>query len=101
MREYAASTLTFWLNDATTVQAAVIAAVVKVLPANVPPQVPPTDVENPAFGVTVNIAVAPNAIACGTLGLMVPLVPADGVTMTVLCVKLALTVQGAVMAAVV
>jgi hypothetical protein len=46
-------------NDAMTVQLAVIAFVVYVVPASDPPQVPATDAEYPEFGVTVNVFVVP------------------------------------------
>jgi hypothetical protein len=45
-------------NEATTVQFAVIAFVVYVVPTNVPPQVPATDAVYPELGVTVNVDVA-------------------------------------------
>ena len=44
-----------------------------------------------------NDVVAAFVTVCGVLGLMVPLVPAEGVTVQVLRVKVAVTVQLAVM----
>ncbi|KJU86295.1 hypothetical protein MBAV_001511, partial [Candidatus Magnetobacterium bavaricum] len=49
------------VNVADTVQSAVTAFVVYVVPAKEPPHVPPTDAVYPESGVTVNCFVAPEA----------------------------------------
>jgi len=64
-----------------TVQLAVMALVVYVLPLNEPPQVPPTEeMLYPEFGVTVNARVAPLVTETAPDGLIVPPVPALAVT---------------------
>jgi len=88
-------------NVAATVQAAVIAPVVYVFPAKLPPHVPPTVAMYPAFGVTVNVFVCPAVAVTAVLGEIVPPVPADGVTVNVPVTNVAATVQAAVIARVV
>jgi hypothetical protein len=79
----------------------VTAAVVYVLPASEPLQVPPTEAMNPELGVTVNVGVDPKVTTCGVLGEILPLAPADGVTVKELIANEAVTVQLAVIAPVV
>jgi hypothetical protein len=67
-------------NVATTEQLPITGLVTKLVPVNVPPQVPPMIEEKPVEGVTVNVFVAPLKTVCGVVGLIVPLAPADGVT---------------------
>jgi hypothetical protein len=86
---------------AVTVQGAVTAFVVYVVPVSVPLQVPPTLATYPVSGVTVNEAVAPCVIVCGVEGEMLPLAPALGVTVYELSVNVTLTAQAAVIALVV
>jgi hypothetical protein len=77
---------------AVTAQSAVIAPVVYVLPDKVPPQ-PVTDAMwYPVFGVIVKEAVELLVTVCGVFGLILPLAPADGVTVYAL-EKVAVTVQ--------
>ena len=66
---------------AVTVQSAVMAAAVKVVPANEPLQLPLTLVTNPEFGVTVKVVVPPCAMDCTMLGEIVPFAPVLGVTL--------------------
>jgi len=69
------------VNDAVTVQLAVMALVVYVLPLNEPPQVPPTEeMLYPEFGVTVYVLVVPKGTVEAPAGLIVPPVPALDVT---------------------
>jgi hypothetical protein len=87
-------------NDAVTVQLAVIAPVVYVVPDKVPVgHVPPIDATYPELGVTVNVVVEPLLTVCGVEGLMLPFAPADGVTTGL--ANDAVTVQFAVIAPVV
>ena len=66
---------------AMTLQSAMTALVVNVVPAREPPHVPATVARKPLFGVTVNVVVAFCAIDCTLAGEMVPLEPALGVTL--------------------
>src|SRR2546423_12581367 len=67
------------VNDAMTVQFTLTESVVNVVPASEPPHVPPTAVEKPVLGVTVNERVVPPPAMTGVVGLMVPCAPAEGV----------------------
>ena len=66
-----------------------------------PPQVPPTEALYPASGLTVKVVVRLLLTVWGVFGDMVPPAPAEGVTVYVLSVKVAETVQLLVMALVV
>jgi hypothetical protein len=68
-----------------TVQLAVMALVVNVLPLSAPPQVPPTDeAAYPALGLRANTVVAVPLTETAVAGLMVPPVPETlGVTVYV------------------
>ena len=86
---------------AATLQLAVMAPVVKVLPLSEPPQPVTALIVYPLFGVTVKLVVLLTITVCGVLGVMLPPAPALGVTVNVIGVKEAVTVQLAVMAPVV
>jgi len=93
-----------WPRFNTTVQLAVTAPVVYMLPLSVPAaHVPPMPaMEYPLFAVTVNVAVEPEFTVCTVFGLIVPwLLFTLGVTVYVLIAKFAITVQLAVIAPVV
>src|SRR5450759_245454 len=87
---------------AMTVQFAVTAEVVKVLPLSEPPQEPVTvSMWEPVLGASVNAGVVLELTLCTCERLMVPLPLEDDVTWKVLIAKLAMTVQFAVTAEVV
>ena len=88
-------------NVAVTVQSPVIAPVVYVSPASEPPQPETVPTWYGGVAVTVNVVVAPSSTVCGVSGVIVPPLPALGVTVCVLIANVAVTVQSYVIAPVV
>ena len=71
------------VNVASTVQFAVIGAVVNVVPDNVPPQELSTLARNPESGVTTNVRTVLAGTLCVPIGEIVPLLPAFDMTVSI------------------
>ncbi len=70
------------VNVASTVQFAVIGAVVKVVPDNAPPQELSTLAKYPESGVTANVSTVLAGTLCAPIGEIAPLLPALDITVS-------------------